>query len=1069
MKLDDLVKPHVEAYEALFKRNIFKRIVEKTKPLFIDDFRLEIDEFRVEPPSLPFEDSKGKLFPRECRLTNESYKGKIYLKVSLYYGDDLIKSETKEIHGFPIMVKSMYCNLNHMTNLAKYGEDEQEPGGFFIINGLDKLVRFHIMPKRNYPFALIRTQHNKIYSEKLISIRSLGDDELGHMNYLLYSTDGNVYLKLFQRVKEFHIPLVVVLKALVNTTDLELYTLLDNDPFLTTALRKTGELNVFSRKECVEYIGSRFRYLTGGTTFFEAGTNLIDTNILPHLEDNQDKFNFLLISLKKLYAFIRGEIVPDDPDSPSSHELLTETQLFASIFKDRIEDFKKNFNGVYQKLIKTELEKKRKIDSETEIDYMTKKEKIVYTFKTADYKTFARGFHTFLSSGNVTHNHTSDLLQNAGFVILAEKINYYRYISHFRSVNRGTFFQQVRTTTVRKLRPESWGFMCPIHTPDGTPCGLLTHLTTSVELVASPDSLSLDVFYENGVVPVMRSASCGVPVFLDGRLLGHTESPDLLIEKLREYRRKNNSRFEVVFNNQDKQFGILSVHNGIGRFTRPVFHKSSKIVDWIGIMEQVFLNINLKNQEKYAVGQDKDKISHTPIQENNTPSPGITPFEYEEIDNQNLFSLVASLTPFSEYNQSPRSMYQCQMAKQSMGIPAHNLSTRTDTKLYTINYTQHPIVKNRNYSVLQDYPLGINCIVAVLSYTAYDMEDAMVINKGSMERGLFCGYVYKTDKIELPRDAIFSYLPNIGHKLKKTDILYTYTDLTGKEYTVNSGNYEGYVVDTVDIFKGEYNVCANIKFRISRNPNIGDKFCSRHGQKGVCSMHWPTIDMPFTEGGIVPDIIINPHAFPSRMTIGMLIESMAGKVGACVGEFQDATAFEERKNGNIPSSDTKVNSIGEDLIKNGFNYYGNEPMYSGVTGNEFMTDIFIGVVFYQRLRHMVNDKFQVRSTGAVISTTRQPVGGRKKLGGVRFGEMERDALIAHGTSYLLNDRLIKCSDHHIFTYCTSCKSILFTMRNKCTCGGKVFTTVELPFVFKYLCAELMAMNIKVELELKHPT
>lgn len=1062
MKLDDLIKPHIDAYEALFKKNIFKKIIDDTRPLLLDEFRLEIDDFHIDSPVNfdKFENRERKLYPKECRTANDSYKGRLWLKFSLYYGEDLIKTEMKECGGFPIMYKSHLCNLKNVTNMPKYGEDEKEAGGFFIINGLDKLVRFHIMSKRNYPFAIIRAQHNKMYSDRVISIRSVGEDELGHVNFLLYANDGNVYLKFFYRKNEYHVPLVVILKALINTTDAEIFNSLDKDPYVTAALRKTGELKVFSRKECLDYIGSRFKYILDAHDSIEAAEYVLKTVIVPHLTDNHDKFDFFLASLKKLYAFIRKEIVEDDLDSPSSHELLTETQLFANVFKDRIEDFKKNFKNQYKKHIALEVQKKRKLDekvTELDLNYVVRKEKLLFAYKIADFKTFSRGFHTFLSSGNVTHNNSSDLLQSAGFVLLAERINYYRYISHFRSVNRGTFFQEVRTTTVRKLRPESWGFLCPIHTPDGTPCGLLTHLTTGAELVAESDQFDESIFYSNGVHPTIRGIVFGVPVFYDGRLVGHTESSEMLVEKLRDYRRRNNLRVEIVFNNQDKQFKCVCIYNGLGRFTRPVKHLPTGVIEWIGIMEQVFLNIRLKDGKKYLL--DESKIEDYEA------------FEYEEIDNQNLFSLVASLTPFSEYNQSPRSMYQCQMAKQSMGIPAHNLATRTDTKLYTINYTQHPIVKNRNYSVLEDYPLGINCIVAVLSYTAYDMEDAMVINKGSMERGLFCGYVYKTDKIELPKDAFFTYLPNIGYKLKKQDVLYSYSDLSGKEFTIYASNYEGYFIDAVDIFKTEFAVSANIKFRIIRNPNIGDKFCSRHGQKGVCSMHWPTIDMPFTEGGIVPDIIINPHAFPSRMTIGMLIESMAGKAGACSGEFQDATAFE--KNSYIDDNtdngfEKKKASIGEELRAHGFNYYGNEPMYSGIHGNEFKTDIFIGVVFYQRLRHMVNDKYQVRTSGAVISTTRQPVGGRKKAGGVRFGEMERDALIAHGTSYLLNDRLLKCSDHHIFTYCCSCKSILFTSKNSCTCGGKEYTTIELPFVFKFLCTELMAMNIKIQLDVKQP-
>jgi len=211
---------------------------------------------------------------------------------------------------------------------------------------------------------------------------------------------------------------------------------------------------------------------------------------------------------------------------------------------------------------------------------------------------------------------------------------------------------------------------------------------------------------------------------------------------------------------------------------------------------------------------------------------------------------------------------------------------------------------------------------------------------------------------------------------------------------------------------------VQIMFRIPRSPVIGDKFSSRHGQKGVCSQKWPAVDMPFSESGMQPDVIINPHAFPSRMTIGMLIESMAGKAGAMHGLSQDATPW------TFGEHDTPVSYFGEQLRAAGYNYMGNEPMYSGITGQELRADIYLGVVYYQRLRHMVNDKFQVRTTGPVHALTRQPVKGRKRAGGIRFGEMERDALLAHGTSFLLQDRLLNCSDYTTAYVCRTCGSLI---------------------------------------------
>jgi DNA-directed RNA polymerase I subunit RPA2 len=275
-------------------------------------------------------------------------------------------------------------------------------------------------------------------------------------------------------------------------------------------------------------------------------------------------------------------------------------------------------------------------------------------------------------------------------------------------------------------------------------------------------------------------------------------------------------------------------------------------------------------------------------------------------------------------------------------------------------------------------------------------------------------------------------------------------------------------------------LCLNASKAESRldTATIGDKFSSRHGQKGICSMKWPVENMPFTESGMTPDIIFNPHGFPSRMTIGMMIESMAGKSSASHGLLHDATPF------TFTEDCSAIDHFGQLLTKAGYNYYGTERMYSGADGREFEADIFMGVVYYQRLRHMVSDKFQVRTTGPVDQLTLQPIKGRKRGGGVRFGEMERDGLLSHGTSFLLEDRLLNCSDKTKGFVCCQCGSILspliespetsaaatYEARKRWAC--KVCQThdtvklVNVPHVFKYLVAELAAMNIKTTLDVR---
>jgi DNA-directed RNA polymerase I subunit RPA2 len=260
---------------------------------------------------------------------------------------------------------------------------------------------------------------------------------------------------------------------------------------------------------------------------------------------------------------------------------------------------------------------------------------------------------------------------------------------------------------------------------------------------------------------------------------------------------------------------------------------------------------------------------------------------------------------------------------------------------------------------------------------------------------------------------------------------------------------------------------------------IGDKFSSRHGQKGVLSILWPACDMPFTESGLTPDIIINPHAFPSRMTIGMLIESMAGKSSAIHGHFHDGTPFEFHEN------EKAIDLCAEQLCAAGHQYYGSETVYSGFSGLLLRVEIFVGVVYYQRLRHMVSDKSQVRATGPVHPLTQQPIKGRKRHGGIRLGEMERDALLAHGAAFLLHDRLLESSDRYLAHICSNsrCGSLLASANHSTTnsfthslearvydhdssqicfaCKNSACASVSMPYVYRYLSNELAGMNVKL--------
>ncbi|ADM11180.1 DNA-directed RNA polymerase subunit B [Encephalitozoon intestinalis ATCC 50506] len=1047
MRLKDAAKAHIEAYDAIFEEHILDNLVANIPPLIRGKTKIVVEDIHIYPPFLSDKDHISvdrRLFPWECRERGLTYKGKIIIRISLFHDNKHIMTEDKLAGYFPIMVRSSLCHLRNAKNMNKVGEDEDEVGGYFIINGFDKFIRFTITQKRNHIFAFKTRKRESFFTGYGVSMRCVGKDEIGHMNNLYYCTDGNVVLKMYYRRSEFFFPLVLILRALVNTTDEELYEALGQGERAIHLLKCFAEYNVFSRKECLDYIGSRFSSMANFGSKIEVAEEILSKYIASHLSSHLDKFNFLILAAKKLFSFVNNEIAEEDFDSSGNHELHTTTQILSSLLRDKIEEFMRSLPIAYKKAyLKSEGEKRRlEEDSDSEVVdgiYEDKLDilKIKEIFKKA-VMNIGQKVELFLSSGNIFLSCCSDILQTTGLSITLERTNFYRYFGNLRSINRGTHIPSL-VTRIRKLRPESWGFICPVHTPDGACCGVLLHMAKGADIVSRANDFDTEILFELGVVPTIRGVRMEVPVLVDGKVIGSTSSPQFLVRMLREYKVKNRLKIEIVYSEGTKVFSSVCIFSSMGRFIRKVMNQRLGSEEWVGIMEQVSLNIDLERGEG----------------------------DYHEIDKSNILGIIAGLTPYSEHNQSPRNMYQCQMAKQAMGFSAYNMKTRIDHTMYNINYLQSPLVRTKGYDMVKDYPLGINCMVAVLSYTAYDMEDALVINKSSIERGLFTGLIYKTERIVLNKGYSFLYLPSVGEKIQKDSILYKYVDLEDREYQTRYLETEDGVIDSVRVFESDAGErCALLTIRMVRNPTIGDKFSSRHGQKGVCSVHWPSIDMPFTESGYVPDIIINPHAFPSRMTIGMLMESIAGKVGCLSGNTQDGTAFEKNlSQGEDEETVGRKEYICSELQKYGFNYYGNEPMYSGVSGNEFRVDVFVGVVYYQRLKHMVGDKFQVRTKGAIVSTTRQPVGGRKRQGGIRFGEMERDTLISHGASHLLQDRLLKCSDGTTFEYCGACKSILFTSSGDCICGSSDIRIVEMPYVFKYLCYELLAMNIRVKLDL----
>jgi len=1127
-----LAAPHVDSFD-YFLGDGLRNLVAALEPQEIAAdtengtpcIRIWFDSVAV---GRPLRSEQGSLdvqptFPAESRGRGTSYRGQLHAVVCKQVGDAEPERFSKMLGLLPIMTSSKRCNLRGMrrAELVQHDEESSEVGGYFICNGNERAIRLLIAPKRNHLMGIVRQSFKNRgpnFTQFAVSIRCVRRDGTSQTIAIHLMHSGSAKLRVTISKQEFFVPVAIVLKALVQSSDHLIYQRAIGGDYsdsylsdrLITVLRDhpSSGMPLHSRIQCLAYLGSRFRPVMRAPAHLadvQVGELFLNRYILVHISMNDvhAKWELLLVMLQKTFALASGRIKEDNPDSLVNQEVLLPGHLFAMIFKESLG----NYLGFVKRLLEREVNGVSLVAERT--TFGDGKSFRACLDKASSKLDIGRKLEYFLATGNLISESGLDLQQNSGFTIVAERLNFWRFISHFRSIHRGAFFAQLRTTTVRKLLPDSWGFLCPVHTPDGSPCGLLNHLSSSCHIAQlSPDrneviSAVASTLALAGAVLLPSGGSLPsaqyLPILLDSQLLGRVHvntaaSVAIAIRNLKVLRAQGDKKpldvaissleIALVMPGSDGRFPGLFMYCSCARFLRPVWNLKLQVEEQIGPLEQTTLRIACSEQKLQS---------------------GVS--THVELSQISLLSVVASLTPFCDFNQSPRNMYQCQMGKQTMGTPYHSFPHRTDTKTYRIQTPQTPIVRNTAYSKYQfdEYATGTNAVVAVVSYTGYDMEDAMIINKSSFERGFGHASMYTTTIVDLNElrrrgeplchsfgnrdgagndggDGVFEPrlgtdgLPAVGMKVTKGDPLCVIVDeSTGRHTVRRHKSSEAAVVEEVHLLAGDSANAscekALIKLRFNRNPVPGDKFSSRHGQKGVMSRLWPTEDMPFNESGLVPDILFNPHGFPSRMTIGMLLESMAGKAGALHATQQDGTPF------RFSEQNRAVDFFGEELRAAGYTYHGTECMYSGTYGSEIEVQIFIGIVYYQRLRHMVSDKDQVRAKGPINQLTHQPIHGRKVHGGIRLGEMERDALLAHGTAFLIQERLLHCSDESRTLLCSRCGSLLTPMVQsapyghstprqvplvncrRCASSSDV-DVITLPYVFHYLTTELAGMNIK---------
>lgn len=1112
VKIKGLIKQHLDSYNYFVDVDL-KKIVNANQKVDSDvdpSFYLKYTDIYVGHPQLDENMVSYKVTPQDCRLRDLTYAAPIFVDVEYTRGRQIIIRKGIQIGKVPVMLRSSHCVLDNCKDdkdFARVGECPLDPGGYFVIRGSEKVILVQEQLSKNRIIVDTDRKNNPC-----ASVTSSTHERKSKTNVIL--SNGRILLSHNSLLED--IPAVIILKAMCDMNDREISLMITggNEELLELLLPSIEEacmLGIGSRQAALEFVGSRIK---GGKRqafgAFSVGNNksiadeahevlsdIILAHVPSHCMDLQPKALYLCIMMRRVLQALNNDVEVDDRDYVGNKRLELAGQLLSLLF----EDIFKRFNSDLKRNVDKVLSRKNRAQ---EFD--------VLRLLVLQTNMITSGFERAISTG--TWSLKRFKMERAGITQVLSRLS---YISALGMMTRITSqFEKTRKVSgPRSLQPSQWGMLCPSDTPEGEACGLVKNLALMTHVTTDDDEGPiLEYIFALGAVDYQTCrgdilfSRHSFFIFLNGVPIGYIQGKSRKLEFVKAFRALRRqgllNPFVGICINEPQN--VINISSDGGRICRPLIvlkNDGSPLLNESHIQElkdglRTFDDCLRDGLIEYVdVNEENDSLIAV-YEEHIVPGQS----SHLEIEPFTVLGAVAGLIPYPHHNQSPRNTYQCAMGKQAMGSIGYNQMNRIDTLLYLLVYPQQPMVKTKTIELINydKLPAGHNAIIAVMSYSGYDIEDALILNKSSLDRGFGRCIVMKKYSTVLKKYANLSYdrlicgqpdpisgvvpgrfecldIDGIGSPGERLLNGHVYVnkqipsvlleegntssigDISKSSYKPAPLSYRGPLpsfLDKVVLSTNEDQMLVKTLIRQTRRPELGDKFSSRHGQKGVCGLIVRQTDMPFTEReGIIPDIIMNPHGFPSRMTVGKMIELLAGKAGVVEGKLHYGTAF----------GGSKVEDVSKTLVAAGYHYSGKESLISGITGKPLEVLVFFGPVYYQKLKHMVLDKMHARARGPRAVLTRQPTEGRSRDGGLRLGEMERDCLIGYGASMLLVERLMISSDAFEVFVCDRCGMMGYAgWCNMCKSSSGV-AKIQIPYACKLLFQELQSMNIAPRIQL----